>query len=439
MTKTGARMLCERLASYAHGLTYERLPAEAVARLKGVMLHDLVVAVAGSGTDEVARAMALIESDFGAPGRCTVIRHGRRASPIDAAFANAVMMRTLRQEDTLIPAGIHAGVLTIPVALALAEHLGRSGREVVTAVMAGYDVAAALEASSPETRVNRTVSHVYGAFAAATTAAKLLGLDLEQTAGAIAHAGNLGTMINSGFEDHMYGILVRNGMLAAHLGRSRAPWPRDALEGTPGFFAVQVGAVPRDFAPVDQLGVRHAVLGAALKPYRGAHTNSVAIMLAKGLVAKHRVRADDVARVIVHRRSESNDASKLSKGPFATRLVATSSLPFAVAATLMDGDYTLERLDGYDDPAILRLTERVDVDTNVDAVDSYYHRLDVHLRDGTVHSVEGDEGLIASTDPMAIVRFNRSTAIDEAGVAQLAATIDRLEALGSVAELTAQL
>ena len=438
MTKTGARTLCERLASYSCGLTYERLPAEAVARLKGVMLHDIVAGVVGSGTDEVARAMALIESDFGAPGRCTVIRHARRSSPNDAAFANAVMMRTLRQEDTLIPAGIHAGVLTIPVALALGEHLGRSGREVITAVMAGYDVAAALESCSPDTRANRTASHVYGAFAAATTAAKLLRLDLEQTAGAIAHAGNLGAMINSGFEDHMYGILVRNGMLAAHLGRSRAPWPDDALEGTPGFFAVQVGAVPHDFAPVDEIGVRHAVLGSALKPYPGAHTNSVAITLAKNLVAKHGLRPDDIAHVIVHRREESNDASKLSKGPFATRLVATSSLPFAVGATLMDGDYTLERLDGFNDADILRMTKRIDVDTSVHT-DTYYHRLDVHLRDGTVHSAEGDEGLIASTDPMTIVRFNRSDAIDETGVKELAATIDRLDALDSLAELTAQL
>jgi 2-methylcitrate dehydratase PrpD len=438
MSKTGARTVCERLASYVRGLAYERLPAEAVTRLKGVMLHDLVVSVAGSGTDEVGRAMALIESDFGSPGRCTVIRHARRASPIDAAFANAVMMRTLRQEDTLIPAGIHAGVLTIPVALALAEHLGRSGRDVITAVMAGYDVAAALEACSPETRAVRTASHVYGAFAAATTAAKLLELDAEQTAGAIAHAGNLGAMINSGFEDHQYGILVRNGMLAAYLGRAGAPWPSDALEGRPGFYAVQVGAIPRDFAGLDQLGSRPAVLGSALKPYPGAHSNSVAIVLAKDFVAKHGLRIEDVKRVLVHRAPESNDQSKLSKGPFASRSLASSSLPLAVAATLMDGDYTLARLERCNEPATLRVTARVDVDTNVPA-DSYYHRIDVHMNDGTVQTVEGDERLIASTDPLAIVRFHRSAAIDEAGVRELAGTIDRLPTLGSVAELVAQL
>ncbi len=438
MSHAGAPKLCERLASYVRGLTYERLPAEAVARLKGVMLHDLVVGIAGSDSEEVERAMALIESDFGAPGRCTVIRHARRASPIDAAFANAVMMRTLRQEDTLIPAGIHAGVLTIPVALALAEHLGRSGREVITAAIAGYDVAAVLEACSPETRAVRTASHEYGAFAAATTAARLLECDEEQIAGAIAHAGNLGAMINAGFEDHQYGILVRSGMLAAHLGRARAPWPRDALEGTPGFFAVQVGRVPRDFSPVDELGVRHAVLGAALKPYPGAHANSVAITLVKGLVVEHRLLVDDVAHVVVHRPAESNDAMKLWKGPFATRSDATSSVPFAVAVVLMDGDYTRDSIERFDDPATLAVAGRVDVDTNIDS-ESFFHRVDVHLRDGTVFTVEGDERLIASTDPMAIVRFHRSTAIDEAGVRRLAETIERLEMLSSVAELVAQL
>jgi 2-methylcitrate dehydratase PrpD len=438
MTAGDARTVCERLADYVCGLEYERIAPEALARLKHVIVHDLVVAVTGSTTDEVARAVALVESDFGAPGRCTLIRHAPKVSPIDAAFANAVMMRTLRQEDTLIPAGIHGGVLTIPVAIALAEDLARSGREVITAIIAGYDVAAALEACSRATHADRTASHVYGAFATAATAARLLGLDHAQTAGALAHAGNLGAMINAGFEDHQYGILVRNGMLAAHLGRARAPWPRDAIEGRPGFFASQVGAVPRDFSPVDDLGKRHAVLGAALKPYPGTHSNSVAIVLAKQLVADRRITIDDVDHAIVHRPRESNDQLKLSQGPFASRLIATSSLPLAVAATLLDGDYTNARLDRYDDPETLRATARVVVDTSVEA-DSYYHRLQVHLKDGSVHTVEGDERLIATTDPLAIIRMHGPDSIDEAGVRRLIGTVDHLDALDSVDELVALL
>jgi 2-methylcitrate dehydratase PrpD len=348
------------------------------------------------------------------------------------------MMRTLRQEDTLAEAGIHAGVLTIPVALALAEQLGRSGRSAIVAIVAGYDVAAALDACSPDTRVARTTSHVYGAFAAAVAAAKLMRLDREQTATAIAYAGNLGAMINAGFEDHQYGILVRNGMTAAYLGRERAPAPRDAIEGTPGFFAAQVGSVPYDFAAIDAIGAPHAVLDAALKPYPGAHANSVAITLAKDLVARHRLHADDVVRVVVHRPAESNDALKLSKGPFASRMHASSSVPFAVAAVLMDGDYTPDRLERWDDAETMSVAQRVDVDTNI-AGSHFFHRIDIHLRDGTVHTAEGDERVIAASDPMAIVRFHRSTAIAERGVRKIAATVGRLESLKTVSELTALL
>jgi hypothetical protein len=104
----------------------------------------------------------------------------------------------------------------------------------------------------------------------------------------------------------------------------------------------------------------------------------------------------------------------------------------------MDGDYTRDGLERFDDPATLAVAGRVEVDTNVDA-ESFFHRIDMHLRDGTVLTVEGDERLIASTDPIEIVRFHRSAAIDKAGVRRLAAKIERLETLGSVADLVGQL
>ena len=427
--------MCERLAAYVHDLDYTRLPAAVVSRVKDVIVHDLVVGIVGSESDEGRGAFELIEGEFGGDGPSTVLRRARTASPIDAAFANAVMMRALRQEDTLTESGIHAGVLTVPVAIALAEQHSRGGREVIAAIVAGCDVAAALDACSPDTRTARTTSHVYGAFAAASTAAKLMSLDVDQTKRAIAHAGNLGAMINAGFEDHQYGILVRNGMTAAYLGRARAPAPRDAIEGDPGFFASQVGRVPADFSPIDAIGERHAVLDAALKPYPGAHANSIAITLTKQLRAEHRFEAGDVARVVVHRPAESNDALKLAKGPFASRSDATSSVPFAVAAVLLDGDYTLDRLDRYDDAESLRVAGRVDVDTAVDA-SHFFHRVDIHLRDGTVHSAEGDEGAVGAFDPAQIARFHRSTAIDERGARAIRVSVDGLEALASIDELT---
>jgi hypothetical protein len=117
---------------------------------------------------------------------------------------------------------------------------------------------------------------------------------------------------------------------------------------------------------------------------------------------------------------------------------ASSSVPFAVAAVLMDGDYTPDRLERWDDAETMSVAQRVDVDTNI-AGSHFFHRIDIHLRDGTVHTAEGDERVIAASDPMAIVRFHRSTAIAERGVRKIAATVGRLESLKTVSELTALL
>ena len=58
----------------------------------------------------------------------------------------------------------------------------------------------------------------------------MMRLDAEQTAGALASACNLGALVTEGFQDFQYGIVTRNGLFAAELGKHRAPFLRDALE-----------------------------------------------------------------------------------------------------------------------------------------------------------------------------------------------------------------
>ncbi len=154
-------------------------------------------------------------------------------------------MRVLRQEDSILPSFIHPGPIVIAAALALGEANHLSGRQVISAIVAAYDVLGSLAGSGwTWEQCARTPSHVYGAFGAAAASARLMGLDTDQTARALAYAGNYGAMITHGFANHQYGILARNGMTAAELGRARAPYRHDALEGEYGFFAAQVGGLP---------------------------------------------------------------------------------------------------------------------------------------------------------------------------------------------------
>ena len=71
------------------------------------MTHDLIMGVLGSEAEETQRALDFIRSDAGSAGPATVIGQRVKASCLDASFVNAVMIRALRQEATMLPSGIH--------------------------------------------------------------------------------------------------------------------------------------------------------------------------------------------------------------------------------------------------------------------------------------------------------------------------------------------
>ena len=101
--------LAARLADYVCGLSIDDIPDEVVAKAKDVVSHDLAVAVAGSGSTESAHALSFARGRGGRDGRSRVIGTADTFGPLDATLVNAVMMRTLRQEDSILPSFIHPG------------------------------------------------------------------------------------------------------------------------------------------------------------------------------------------------------------------------------------------------------------------------------------------------------------------------------------------
>jgi 2-methylcitrate dehydratase PrpD len=429
--------LAQRLATYVCGLTYADLPDEVLAHTKNVVAHDLVLAMLGSHTEEVQTAIRFIRGEAGSAGDCTVIRRRRRTCALDAAFANAVMIRALRQQSTLLPSGINGGAIMIPVALALAERERRTGRDILAALVAGFDVCAKLDGAAPEKRSIRTASHVYGTFGAAAVAAKLLQLDVEQTTIALAYAGNLAVTVMAGFGDHQYGLLARNGVTAAYLGQARAPAPDAALEGAPGFYQSQLGGAPESFeAVLATLGSEYDVLKCVCKSVPGGAGCAIGLDILQRLLAQHRIAPGDVVRVVIHRPAETNDDLKHAAGPFANAMAALSSVPLSFAAVLVDGEVTAQRLQsGYNDPAVLEVARRVEIAASA-PTPQWRQQLEVHTRQGRIYREEGDCATLAAPSPSDIVRFHRATAADANAATQLVAAVKQLQTFGSAFELT---
>jgi len=400
------KTLCHRLADYIVALQPKALPREVVEKAKAVVLHNLSISFGGVGTDQVNKALRLV--DRGRP-EATLVGQPFKVSAADAAFVNTVAVRALRMEDMVLPSFTHPGACLVPTALALGEQRAASGAELIAAIVIGYDVIGKVAGSFYTWDTSsRTPSHIYNALGVAATAARLMRLDDEQTAGALAHACNLGALITEGIQDFQYGILTHNGMFAARLGECRAPFPTDALEGPHGLYAVQLrGIRPTTDEILGTLGSRYEILSTVLKPHPCTGINLVPIEILRREMREHGLKAEDIASVTVKRaRSHAQAPSTHSYGPFegyhGGMYAATSSLPFALATLMVDRDITHAHFLNPNDPRIAAVIPRVAVEF-VDGLGLLDHEIIIKAQDGRLIETRGGRELLPRPDTAAIL------------------------------------
>ena len=400
------KTLSQHLAEYIVSVQPQALPSEVVEKAKAIVLHNLAISFGGIGTDQVNKALELVESRG---GTSTLVGQPFKASAAEAAFANTVAVRALRMEDMLLPSFTHPGACLVPAALALAEQNSSSGAELLAAIVIGYDVIGKVAGSHYTWDTSsRTPSHIYNALGVAAAAAKLMRLDVEQTTAALAHACNRGALITEVIQDFQYGILTRNGMFAARLGECRAPSPPDALEGPHGLYAVQLGGTrPTTDEILGTLGTRYEILSAVLKPHPCTGSNLVPIEILRREMRQHGLKAEHIALVTVIRASNyGREPHFNSHGPFGGYLggmyEATSSLPFALATLMVDGDITHAHFLNPNDPRIAAVIGRVVVEYS-DDLGLLDHEVIIKTRDGRVIEACGSGELLPKPNTAAIL------------------------------------
>jgi len=174
------RLISEQAAS----LTYEALPRELVELIKQIVLDTLGVAIGASGLAPEARIVAEYVQALGGRPESTVFGCGFKAPAPWAAFVNGSLGHMLDYDD--VGAGGHVGIATVPVALAVAEKLGRvSGRDFITAIAAGTDLHTRLDLAVrlPDWTMTEGwfATQLFGFLSGAITAARLRGFDEART------------------------------------------------------------------------------------------------------------------------------------------------------------------------------------------------------------------------------------------------------------------
>jgi 2-methylcitrate dehydratase PrpD len=264
------------LARFTSGLSLGDVPPPVVRAVKRLVLDHLGCALGGSRTPLAQAATEVAVADGGSAA--TVIDTPRRAAPGPAAFANAMAANALDYDDT--GATGHPGATLIPAALALAEAEGRSGAELLAAVVAGYEVWAHILAGvqpSWERRVQVYGSGVIQTFGAAAACARLLGLGPEETLWTFGLAGAFAPLPHEakfGWDEDQLSWVKDNvawpaegGVRAARLAARRFRATRTILDGDRGLWRM-LGSDRCDLDRMARgLGTEWELLGISLKPY----------------------------------------------------------------------------------------------------------------------------------------------------------------------------
>jgi 2-methylcitrate dehydratase PrpD len=329
-----------RLAEYiAEGLG-ARLPAEVLDAASAHVLDTVAAMVSGSRLVPGRRGAAYV-AEQGSRGDATVVGTDQRASAVDAALANGMSAHADETDDSHPESLSHPGCAIVPAALAVAQRLGRTGGDLLRAVVAGYDVGPrvvlALGRPPALAETSSYSTHAYaGLFGAAAAASVLHGLDEPAARHALSYAAQSAAGVTSWLRDPNHvekafvfgGMPAANGVRAAGLVASGCDGVADVFTGHPNFLAA-IGPGVRPELLTDGLSERYEVTRTNIKKFAVGSPAQAAVQATLDLVAEHDPAPTEVTGIEI---VLPGDLAKVVDG----RDMPDINVQYLVAGTLLD-------------------------------------------------------------------------------------------------------
>ena len=362
------------LADFAAALKFERIPQAVVDRTEDLFLDWFASALAGKGARPVETIAEFYESQGPGTGPSDILIHRTSSSPMIAAAVNAASSHFAEQDDVHNSSVFHPAAVVIPPALAVAQAIGASGRELVTAIVAGYEVG--IRVGEFLGRSHYRIFHTTGTagtVAAAAAVGRLLDLSPDQMQHAFGSAGTQAAGLWEFLRDaadskqlHCAHAAV-SGLTAAHLAHRGLTGARRIFEGPQGMAAgMSTDADPTRL--VDRLGSRWALAETSFKFHASCrHTHPAADALLS-VMTQEKLEADHVARVTarVHKGAidvlgpvtdpQTVHQSKFSMGT----VLGLIAIHGRAALTDFDRDFRDPKVLGFRDRVRMELDDEVD-------------------------------------------------------------------------------
>lgn len=384
-----------KLAEFFVPMGYDDLPEAVVEKAKENLLDNLGGAIAAAAVPDVEGVNGVFKS-YDCSDDCTVWGTQQRASVMSAALMNGIAAHALEMDDFHPLAKIHMGTVVVPAALTLGEHHRITGKELITALTAGYEsgirIGMGVGTASHRLKGWHATSTI-GIFGATLSACKILGMDMAQTVSALGIAGTQSSGLWAFMEDGASNKKLHAGH-AAECGIKSALLARGGMTGSSAILEASDGGFYRATSDeynvelvTDGLGDRYELMRVGRKPYACCRSMHLSIDGVLEVRKEHGIEPEEIGSIDVYTYEIGVKQCGIFIKP-QNVFEAKFSIPYGIAVAFYDGaaavsQFSEERIR---DPKLLELAGKIRVHSTEEYTKAYPRNwgceLNIHTRDG---------------------------------------------------------
>jgi len=386
----------DQVVNYICQCEFVDLPSDVIERAKEVIADSIAVIAAGAQEEEVKALTERMVNNNG-PGGATLIGAGLRSEPLKACFINGTAGTFLELDEGNQFGRGHPGIQIIPAVLAVAEEKSMSGKELLTALVMGYEISTRIGIAC-KLRMSMHPHGTWGTVGAAIALGKLMGYteaamrEIISVSSSMITATNRRTMLEGGTVRNVYaGFSSHNGLLAHYMIDAGFTGESDGMKTVFG------SVVSDSFLPevmTDELGSRFEIARNYFKRHACCRYNHSALDAIEAIAAKlpgGRIQSEKVVKVDIM--TYSLAAQLCDQNP-KNSLAAKFSIPFAIASFIVNGHAGVSSFTSkaVRNPLIRALAQKITVSEDPSLTDMMPERrpsrVRLTMKDGKVFEAE---------------------------------------------------
>jgi 2-methylcitrate dehydratase PrpD len=444
------------LATFAAKLKFEDIPREAIERIKYCALDSIGCCLFGVTLPWTRHVQAMVEAE-GAKEVASIFGSGRKTTVSNAVLVNSTAGHAFELDDIHKESIVHPGSLATPVALAFAEAAGGApGRDVVTGMIAGYEVGTRVGNAATMSLFLRGFhpQGTSGAFVAAATAGRMLNLDalqMQHTLGIVgSQAGGLMAAQEGAMVKRFHcGRAAQSGVYSAQLAKRGFTGVMDVLEAPYGGYLSSLSDKPNPARLTAGLGTIWETVNVGYKPHASVTSIHTALDALADLMRENKLTADDIATVdagLSHMTYVHCAWEYKAQGVTAAQM----NLFYGLAVIALDGMAFVDqyREDRLHDPRIFDFIKRVSarVDPEIEGMGAAFRhaaRVAITTRDGRsfkreiLHRRGSPENPLKPEDVEYKFRHVARSCLTPANIDKVMQLVAKLDTLADTRELIA--